>query len=439
MNYDLVVDLSIMKKIGTSLQLAFNIACLFTTATPITGYTTNKTKLYTDADSVAKDWGADTAPHKKATAYFSQSPSSNQLRIAKRSTPVATIKTLTVSATLTAGAKINGIVNGVALEETSFDTSHSATMTALAAKIAAIAGIASAVVSTNVITITASVNYSLDLDSFEISGVTPALTIAIATTTAGSSISNDISAAKIEVNDWYEVFLDSTNAGDILSTAKAIEALPKIATLLSSDTNILNSAITNDIASELKKRNFARTNINYHHAPSEAFDAAIVSRCLGEAPGQAMRFNRDVTGPSITSLDSDQIKNISNKNCNCYPQMGTTGGYYNGVMANGVSIEIQRDIDYLDYRVTVELFDFLKIESKVGYDPDGVTKTMAKLKIVFESLVSENVIQPNYKLIPPNLATISTADKNAHILPNVQFEAEIKKGIKKVLIKGAVY
>lgn len=438
-NYALIVDTVITRNFTSLLKVAYNIACLFSTATPVTGYTTNKTKLYTDATSVAKDWGADSEPAKKATAYFSQNPKSNSLRISKRTTPVATIKTITVSTTLTTGAKINGNVNGVALTETAFDTSHSATMTALAAKIALVAGVASATVSTNVITVTASVNYSLDLNSFEVSGVTPEVTIAIATTTAGNSIANDIDTAILEVDDWYEILLDSTNAGDILSTAKKTESLSKIATLLSSDANIYNSGSTSDVAYQTNLRGYNRTNINYHQAPSEGFDAAITSRCLGVDPGKGIRANRTVTGPTASvALDDDKIAVIKSKKANCYPRIGGSGSYYFGTMASGLSIEIIRDTDYTQSEITLAIFNLLKTTEKLGYDADGITQLVAKLEEVLKRLVKEGVILDTYTITPPVLSEISDSDKSDHIMPNVRFTAEIKKGIKKVLIRGSM-
>lgn len=436
-NYDLVVGVSITRNFSTLLKVAYNMACLFTTATPIAGYSTNKTKLYTDDTSVAKDWGANTAPHKRAITYFSQNPKANKLRISKRATPVATVKTLTVSATLTAGAKINGIVNGVALTETAFDTNHSTTMTTLAGKIALIAGVASATVSTNVITVTATVNYSLDLDSFEVTEVSPAVTIAIATTTAGTSISNDIDSAITEVNDWYEILLDSTDKGDILSAAKKVEALPKIGTFQSSDANIHSAVSTSDIAYQLKIRGYNRSNVSYHHAPSDGLDAGITSRTLGVDPGKGIRALKTVNGVAVSPLDKDQIANIIAKNANCYVNIGGSGSFYNGTMASGLSIEIIRDTDYTQSEITIEIFDLLKTSEKINYDADGITAVVARLESVLKRLIKENVIN-SYTITPPKLEEISSADKSNHILPNVQFTATLIKGIKKVLINGSM-
>lgn len=43
-NIDLVVDTQISRNFSTVSKVAYNMACLFTTDTPVSGFTTNTTK-----------------------------------------------------------------------------------------------------------------------------------------------------------------------------------------------------------------------------------------------------------------------------------------------------------------------------------------------------------------------------------------------------------
>lgn len=438
-NYDLLVETTITRNISTLTKPSYNIAALFSSDTPLTGFTTNKTKLYTDIESIKKDFGNESTTAKIANAYFAQNPKGRSLRIVKRGSAVATVKTITYNIDFTNGVKINGIVNGVALEETTFNTNQSTTINAVATKIAGIVGVASATASGKVITVTGSSGASLSLDSFEVSGVTPQVTATIETTTAGYNLSNDLSEAMIENNDFYVCLVTTTTINDIMTGAAAIEALPKIGVFITTDVKTYDALETSDPMYQTKIRGYNRSAVIFHTAPAEGLAAAITSRNIGVDAGIGMWAAKTVNGVSVSSLDKNQIKNIRNKNGNCYIMLGSSGGFYEGTMASGLSIELIRDTDYSNSEITIGIFDLIKQAEKISYDLDGRTTVETRLNEIMKRLASEKVIQPNYTITPPDLSLISVSDKNNHILPNFQFTAELVKGVKKVLIKGSMY
>lgn len=223
-NIDLILDLKISRQVGGITTAGLNIACLLATTVALSSFGAGITKLYSDASSVAKDFGSSSAVAKAATAYFAQNPASSKLRVATRGTAVAPVHEILFTGPLVTGNKVNGYVNGYELSETEFDTSSSETLSDIAGKIALINGIASAVVGTNKITVTASANYSLDLTGFVVTEGTSRPDVSIDITTEGYSIVDDINNAIADKNDWYALLSVSTNQGDIISAARRLNS-----------------------------------------------------------------------------------------------------------------------------------------------------------------------------------------------------------------------
>lgn len=395
-------------------------------------------KKYIDAAGVGKDFGSSSNTYKRALAYFSQDPKPSALRVSLTSEPDANVQTITFTSVLVTGNKINGIVNGIPLSETVFNTDHSTTMNDIAAKIALIAGVASATASGNVITVTATLHYSLDLGSFEVLEGATRADVNIATTNAGVSIADDIDIAIAETNDWYCVLMTSTNVGDILSMAKKIESLPKIGVFTSTQAGIYDANSTDDIAYELSVRKFNRTASIYFISAALGLDSGITGQQLAYDPGKSIWCGKEVAGiPFSAELDRNRIDIIKSKNCNCYPKIGSGGRFYYGVMASGISIELIRDTDYTNSELTIAVFNLFKVTPKIPYDETGVAQVVATMRKVFKRLQDEKVIS-TYTITPPDLETVSDADKAEHIMPNVAFTAVVTKGTKKVLLRGTV-
>lgn len=437
-NYDLVVDVVITKEFSNISKPNYGVACLFSSETPNSSFGTNKTKLYSSIEEVAKDFNTSTVTYKKALAYFSQEPKPTKLRISKRNTTVAQVTELVFSGNLATGHKINGSVNGFTLSETEFLTDELTTLGLIADKIQAISGVSTAVEDAvnNKIVVTALNGYSLDLAGFEVSG-TPNLLVTYNTTTAGVTIANDIDEAILQNDDFYGILMTSNSAGDIFSLARRVEASKKTADVCTSSADVKNESINNDIASLLKAAGFGRTASNFHHALNEGLDIATMSQHLNNDPGSYMCCHKNFSGVSTSSLTTSEINALASKNCNFYIPVGGSGNYMWGIMTNGISKEIVRDMDYTNSEIAIGIFSLLKKVKKLPYSKPGIEAVTNQLNNVLGRLLRETVIL-RFEILPPLLEEISEIDKNAHILPNVRFRAIIARGIKKVLIRGTM-
>lgn len=435
-NIDLILDLKISRQVGGITTAGLNIACLLATTVALSSFGAGITKLYSDASSVAKDFGSSSAVAKAATAYFAQNPASSKLRVATRGTAVAPVHEILFTGPLVTGNKVNGYVNGYELSETEFDTSSSETLSDIAGKIALINGIASAVVGTNKITVTASANYSLDLTGFVVTEGTSRPDVSIDITTEGYSIVDDINNAIADKNDWYALLSVSTNQGDIISAARRLNSEIKIGTFLS-DSSAIKTTSTTDIASICKNAGFSRSSITYHQSRNEFLDSAWTSQQLAENPGQSVWALKTLEGITVSPLNSSEIANIQDKNCNVYVEVGGSGTTSKGVMMNGVPIEVTRDIDYVQLKIQEDFVSFFKKTKKVPYTQAGVDKTISVLDFVLKRMVNQGILA-TYTITKPKLTDISTNDKANNILPDVYFEAVLAGSLKKVIIRGVV-
>lgn len=431
-NQELVIQSTVIRSAVTSTKADYSIICILTSDTPVSGFSTNKTKLYTNKEDVAKDFGSSSTTYKKVNAIFSQKPSPKKVRIAVRSAAVAIIRTITLDAALEAGDKVEGIVNGVALTPTVYGVSHDSTMTSIAGKIALISGITSAVASGNVITVTGTAEYPVDLDSWSVTEGATRPNIAIATTQTGRNLSDDLADAMQEINDFYGLAITANDNGSLMTLAKATESLKKLAVGLSSASAILTEGGTSDIAYQLKIRKFTRIGLFYHQTPSECLETAIHGRQLSLPAGSSMYATKDVTGPAVSSLSPSQIAAMVSKNCNGYIE---DVGIWEGVTPSGISLEMIYDADYTEASLKTNLFLLIKKYEKIQYNLEGVNLVVSEMEKTFGLLQKNGVIQ-NYTITPPDLKTVSEEDRVNHILPDVFWTAEIIRGMKKIIIKG---
>lgn len=433
----LAVVLTLKKLIGTVSSSNFSIGLLFakhTTASKFTG----RTKLYTDADSVKKDFGADADEYKASLAYFSASPKPEKLRIAKRDTPVATSKKLTFSRAVISPEKIQGSVNGVTLDDTPFDTNMQTTMNNLKAKIEAIDGVASATVSSTPyleITVLATVDYTLDLDGFTVIDNATAITVTPSTVTAGRSIFDDYSDAKNDKNDFYLILATDRSDGLTMSLARILEAEFKMFGFATS-TSAVKTTVTTDIVSKLKSKAFEKTWAFWHQTLSEFADCAFAGNILAYPPGQAQYAFKTLPSITVTPLESDEITNLEDKNANIYVDIAGVNVTHKGVCVNGVFIDIVRDLAYLQAKVNENMVAYIIAQPKIPGGQLGIDNICDNLRLSLLQMNKEGIITPDFKIIKPKLSDIPANSRINRILDKISFVINIQGAWIKVILDG---
>ena len=442
-NINLVVELNITQQTQATSNSLLNLPLILAKAssTPNDSFGTDRTKLYNSLSDVGVDWGTSSDEYKAVQALLSPTAVTplKSFRIAKRNTAVATVKLIDFTTALTSATqKIKATINGVTLFDTPFNTDMATTLGALETKIEAVTGVASATVNLNTISVTATVDYSLDI-SVSVEG-TPTITPIVSVTTAGRTIVDDYNAAQAEKNDFYYVLMvDKNNDGAEISLARYINTQNKQFGFASDNSDIL-TAVTTDIASKLKAQNLGRANILYHHDLATFPDFAYAGRCLAKDPGQGTWTNRQLVGVEVSNLNASQLSNALSKRANVYIQAGTKGITREGITFDNNFIYIIRDVDYLKQVMQNKLFDFLTENEKINYSDAGIQKAESEIHKVFEQLITENVIlnSPAPVVTMPKAKDIPLSTKATALLNNVKFTVYMALGIHAIKIDGTI-
>lgn len=409
----------------------------------------NRVEYFTDSDSVADACvGGENSPEYKATVdCFSQSPRVERIAIGQ----VQGTKTIeSDSGTYTAGS-IKATVNGEEVVEP-YDTDKSTTLTNLASSIQALDDVLTAVYSSGDIIITPITTAVLAV-STDISSITGTLTLDV---TASATETVDTALGKIqgEDDDWYGICAVSRVKSDQLLIASWTESHKKVFACASDEQDIVDktdSADTTSIAAQIKAAAYARTICIYHsQASSEYADAAFLGKVLPYDPGTYTGMFKTLASITVDTLTATQSKNARDKNCNTYEQIGGVNITREGTMAEGEFFDIIVFVDWLDARITEDVYSVLVNQLKVPFTQAGMSTIATAIESPLKVGQNRGGISPlsfddttknqngGYVIQLPKYEDIPQADKVNRELNDVKFTAWLAGAIHATKIDGVV-
>lgn len=246
-------------------------------------------------------------------------------------------------------------------------------------------------------------------------------------------------------NRYYHTILSNDwNDQEKLEWSSAIEAATKIKYLLwiiGTDANIADQSLGLDvttIAKTLFDKKVNKTAIIFDNTDSDRKQASLPSYFgvvdfTSARPLGSLAF-KQFANISATSITDARFDNLISKNVNFYGQAGEDGRVvaYPGRVPSGQSIDTIIAGDFLDYNITYDVFDLMITLPKLGYVAEDFAKlyqTLSKTPITaLNSKIIGGGTDPDtgealrygYKIILPNPNTISSADKQAGIIKDIQ-------------------
>lgn len=411
---------------ATALQEGdFSTACIFTTETP-DDPSFDFYRQYsgtTGASDIAVDFGSSSNTYLAVSQMLSQTNKPSKLYVVKRDTASAQTKTITFDKDLTANCRINGTINGIAIDEIVFDTDMQTTMGLFELALEAVDGVATATLSSTpyrVMTVVSEADYKLDM-SFTVTGVSNPAVATIATTTAGRAIDDDILEMVDNQNGWFVGLTVQKNDGILLLAARTLQTLGKDFVFQTSSADVAN-AVSGNIVKKLKAQSNKAFAL-WHGIDSEYADFAFVGNLYSDAPYVSDAIYKTLIGVTASpkvgtgALTSTQESNLLADNCNFYRQVNTRSVTYFGVRLDGSNWSEQRDIAYLKDQVQLNVFDFLSgSKKKLFIDPDliaigGIIKNRALDGVVDANNIG--FIVPNTVIIEIPTRTSFTAIQRA--------------------------
>ena len=402
-------------------------------------------RSYTGTEGILSDGFDSTDPeYKAAAAAFAQSPRPTRVAIGRRTVDSATVNVSEV----VEGQEYSTLINGTAFSYTagSGDTA------------AVIAGALVTAINAGSQPVTATDNedgtYDLDAD---VAGVAWSLAVdsrqTISPYVASDEMADDLAAIKDENNDWYGLVLTSRAAADQEAAAAWVESNTKICGVASSDANIINQSSTEDttsIAAVLENGNYFRTFCIYTAQPDDFPDAAWMGKQLPTDPGSTTWKFKTLAGVTEDNLTDTQYNNAKAKNCNVFTEVAGTAITEDGKVAGGEFIDIIRGRDWLEARMTEEIFSLLTRKAKVPYTDGGIAMIEAVVIQVLELGITRNFIAPayvnedtneavnSYVITVPKVRDITFNDRASRILDDLTFKATVAGAIHAVDISGVI-
>jgi hypothetical protein len=158
---------------------------------------------------------------------------------------------------------------------------------------------------------------------------------------------------------------------------------------------------------------------------------------LPKDPGSITWWGKTLTGITPDVLTTTAVTNIKGKNCNIYETIGGVNIVHEGVVPSGEFIDIIRGVDWIQARISENVFSLMVNADKIPFTDPGVEMIKSEIQAVLEDAVDRGILVANtITITAPKVADVSSVDKANRFLPDVIFGATLAGAIHKVKIDG---
>lgn len=437
---DTIVDVTITAD-GTPLtRTGFGTMALVTSQAVLA---TPTVSTYTSLSGVAVDFAANTPTYRMAAAAFSQDPRPRQLKVIK--TGVA----LAQSVSFVVAAATSGIVTTLVLYRPdgtsatySYTQAGSETTTDIATALAAL--INAGETGTPVTTSTATITYAnvTDGDLYHF-GLTANLGTFL-DGTADPGLATRMDAALLIDADFYGVVLDCNSNACVQAMAGWVESNERLFIASTGDAREITSGGV--MGAALVSAAYDRTACLYHSLPRQyAACAWMAARLIDPDRGQKTWAFATLAGITVDSLNATQRGYLAGDRMNFYVAMAgrnvvlstsssLPGG---GYVASGEWIDIIHGTDWLRVRVQEDVATLILNAGKLPYDQggmDAVGACMLNRLVMAEGSTIKFLLAGSSSVSVPEIADVSSADRQARTLNDVTASARYVSAIHKVFL-----
>ena len=273
--------------------------------------------------------------------------------------------------------------------------------------------------------------------------------------TVTETASTVFTAIEIIDNDFFFVASNDHTQAFILAMAAVIEAKTKIYFVSVQEVDGITALTVppaaGDTLGKLEESNFFRTSGWFHHLADTNFpEMAFIAIAAPSDPGSKIWANNRIAGQAASQdpatnipLTFTQTDNLNNRNANF---IGTVGGLditRIGKVAANEFIDIIRNRDFLEARITEGLQNKLINSPVIPFTDPGINEIRGVVTSVLNRSVSTatvpSILQDKdpYTTNFPRSADVSFADKQARTL-NASFTAFLAGAIQITKITGTL-
>lgn len=256
--------------------------------------------------------------------------------------------------------------------------------------------------------------------------------------TSDPGIAADLNTILDEDSDWYALVLTYKSAAIHLAAAAAIQTLRKVYIAATQDTAVATAGST-DTGSVLKAASYTRTVLLFNDDYMNQPDAALAGVWLPYPPGSETLKFQQLTGIIPTNLSASKLGQLVTKRVNHYITYQGVGIVAEGVVSSTYFADLIRFVDWLYANIQEDLFAmYVAAGGKVPYTPAGLTQHEGVISAVLQRGVTAGGLLPDFTVVMPDFEDIALAQKEARILPDIEFFATSAGAIHGCTINGTV-
>lgn len=242
--------------------------------------------------------------------------------------------------------------------------------------------------------------------------------------------------------DFYGVISLDANTTEVLEVAAAVEAQTLIYGVSSRAAAIYDSGDDTDLLSQLAALGYDRTFLHYDASNDTFPEAAVFGENLPTTPGARTWKGKSLSGVSASTLTGGQETAVLDKSGNVYTTAYGAGFWTEGQMVSGRFIDITRDIDYMRQAFNAEIVTLLLASEKIPFTQAGLDLIGNALRAVCRRVNRMGITGPLldsttgelYRVTVPDLADISTTDRNNRHATGFVVELQMAGAVHKVFI-----
>jgi hypothetical protein len=396
----------------------------------------DRTRLYSSTDAMVSDGFNATDPAVVAVGkILGQNPKLGQVMIGRRDNATDMKIIVTVLASPPADTDFVVTLNGTAF---TFDSGATPTPASVAlGLVGAING------GSEPVTATDNTDGTFDLDA-DVAG--DLFTLEVDRTlmsqddqTPDAGAAADYAAIKADTDDFYGVLMTSNATLEIAALAAAVESDRKIFLAQSADDDI-PAGTGGNLGDTLDTAGYNRTALSYHPKPHQYLGHGWVGKLFPNNPGEATWKFKDVTGVDVVELSDTEVTNLDGDHVNHFMEISGARITREGWAASGRYLDVTRGIDWLHARMQERILSLLVNVKKVPFTDSGIALVEKEIRAQLQEGISRGVLaaDPEPTVTVPLAASVSTANKAARLLPDMQFSATLAGAIHKVVIAGTV-
>lgn len=258
-----------------------------------------------------------------------------------------------------------------------------------------------------------------------------------------ATLTASMNAIEADDPDFYGFVHGTRTEADIIELAAWTESNGRhLYGAQSGDSAILDQTAGN-VLEDLQAQAYRRTFLTFHDPASEDYlDARWMARGLiadlDTRKGQITWANKTLAGAAFDALTGGQRAYILGLDGNTYERRMGKNITRNGTLIDGEFIDVQVGIDWLDNRLTEDVF------SAITGTPTRIDMAQAgldALELVTRKrlqLAKDNGVLLSYTVSVPTFEEVSTSDRAARLLRNISFSGVIAGAIHTAQLEGRV-